>query len=123
MDELPYRYDASKTDWTAIPEPAPCLRVLCACALTCRAWRIRAQRLLWISPRLVDRPHIALFTKNLRTAPIRLVTTLAFEHRGHHRSGELFMHAFPNLRLLSYRKVDFECGPPLAFFRLRLPFH
>lgn len=40
-----------------------------------------------------------------RTAPISFVTALVFGRHSHHLSGELFMHTFPNLRLLSYHHV------------------
>ncbi|EIW65384.1 uncharacterized protein TRAVEDRAFT_42755 [Trametes versicolor FP-101664 SS1] len=95
---------------------------LCACALTCRAWRARAQHLLWISPRLVDTRRVALITAALPTAPRSLTTTLVLSRLDLSSTSELFMHSFPNLRQLSCHRVSFERGPPLQILRMRLPF-
>lgn len=95
---------------------------LCACALTCRAWRARAQHLLWISPRLVDTRRLALITAALPTAPRSLTTTLVLARLDLSSASELFMHSFPNLRQLSCHRVSFERGPPLQILRMRLPF-
>lgn len=96
---------------------------LCACALTCRAWRVRAQLLLWGSPYLEDERRLALFTAAIRTAPKPLITSRLWLNQSTFvSSAELFMHTFPNLRRLTCWKVDFNCGPPPAIFRMRLPF-
>lgn len=95
---------------------------LYACALTCRAWRIRAQWLLWASPHLLNERRLARFTAVTRTAPIPLIVTLWLHRSTFVRSTELFMHTFPNLRQLVFHITDFTCGPPLSILRMRLPF-
>lgn len=95
---------------------------LCACALTCRAWRARAQHLLWISPRLVDTRRVALITSVLPTAPRSVTTTLMLARLDLSSASELFMHSFPNSRHLSFHRVCFERGPPLHILRMHLPF-
>lgn len=101
---------------------------LCACALTCRAWRARAQHVLWNSPRLVGEQRLALFISGLRTAPSSFISTLILAGRSHNkkldlaRAGELFVRPFPHLRRLIYDDVRFDRGPSARLLRMRLPF-
>ncbi len=92
---------------------------LCACALTCCAWRVRAQRLLWHSPcLLVGSPCIASFNTAIRSDTTRsLILSLilkrsndVFDYKG---ANDLFMHSFPNLLDLLCDGVHFDVTPQL----------
>lgn len=115
MDALPSWPTISSGDWSRGQF------TLCACALTCRAWRVRAQLLLWVCPRLIERRRLPLFTAAIRTAPKALITTLLLHQCSFVSSAELFMHTFPNLQQLNFHNVDFTRGPP-SILRMRLPF-
>lgn len=103
---------------------------LCACALTCRAWRAPAQRLLWAFPHILDGARLAHFTAAIRTtAPSHSLTTLlladnTFYQKAycHDTAGALFALPFPRLQELHYHDVRFERGPLLPFLRAQLPF-
>lgn len=105
-------------------------RALYACALTCRAWRVRAQHLLWKFPRIVKGHNLSLFTAAIRTAPMELpTTTLVLENPNNvgadldlKSAGELFIQPFPHLQLLRCTGIRFDGGPPLQALRMRLPF-
>lgn len=120
IDTLPIRTIASRRgDYYAGLQVQRTLR---ACALTCRAWRVRAQLVLWVSPHLESEHYLALFAAALRTGPKPLITNLWLHQSTFVRSAELFMHTFPNLRNLTCSKADFDHGPPLSILRMRLPF-
>lgn len=106
-------------------------RALYACALTCRAWRVRAQYLLWTFPCLFDSQHFAHFNSAIRkssnTPIIRGVALGSGDKYAENADlstalGELFTHSFPHLRSLFCGKLCFERGPPLRVIRMRLPF-
>lgn len=124
MDALAYWDTAWRDEQTNPPLAIFWLQhTLCACALTCRAWRVRAQLLLWNSPYPKNGPRLVLFIAAIRTAPNPLITSrLGLHNSTLASSAELFMHAFPNLRRLVCAEVRFDHGPPLSIFRMRLPF-
>ncbi|KAL1937660.1 hypothetical protein VTO73DRAFT_12935 [Trametes versicolor] len=112
-------------------------RTLYACALTCRAWRTRAQRLLWSYVYLKNAPTAISFASASRIASGEcrsLLSTLCIgeELRGtlideKHLAvtdlanvNELFMLPFPNLFTLHCTAVRFNLGP--GVLRMRLPF-
>lgn len=103
---------------------------LCACALTCRAWRAPAQRLLWAFPHVLDGARLARFTAAIRTtAASQSLTTLLLADNiynekayCHDTACELFALTFPRLQELHYHDIRFEHGPSLRLLRTRLPF-
>lgn len=105
-------------------------QALCACSLTCRAWHVRAQHLLWTLPHVLDSQHLAQFTSAVRnlssisTAGLVLGDQRAYAIKTFDPSmvSSLFMHSFDHLRHLLFYGFLFHRGPPLAILRMRLPF-
>lgn len=114
-------------------------RTLCACALTCRAWRTLAQRLLWSYVYLKSAPVASAFASASRTAPEECKLLLSALYLGEEFHGplslmsdddhpvldmatlnDLFMLHFPNLRTLHCTAARFNLGP--GILRMRLPF-
>lgn len=133
MDAIPKYLEVPDTgnDWPMRPEEAwNSQQALCACALTCHAWRIRAQYLLWTFPCLIQSRQFPRFNtairKSLNTLTISGLTLgrLGLRHKASDLStaGELFMQSFPHLQSLVCDNISFERGPPLRVLRMRLPF-
>lgn len=97
-------------------------RALCACALTCRAWRVRAQYLLSIFPHIRDSAHLVHFTRAVHEPPITALTLGSYELLDASKASELFMHSSVRLQHFQCVKVRFDLGPPLRVLRMRLPF-
>lgn len=101
-------------------------RALCACALTCRAWRVRAQYILSIFPRIRDDAHLAHFTTTVQESPITGLTlghhSIESEYLDASKASELFMHSCVHLQHFRCIRVHFDHGPPLRLLRMRLPF-
>jgi hypothetical protein len=105
---------------------------LYACALTCRAWRVRAQYLLWTFPMLSNNQRFTHFKTAIRRSPNKTIIrglVLSSEDDNDHdktldlsMAAEIIMHSFPHLQSLLCHKVHFERGPPLRLLRMRLPF-
>lgn len=100
-------------------------RALCACALTCRAWRVRAQYLLLTFPLIRNHARLAHFTMAVGESPITGLTLGGYydapEPFDASKASELFMR--PRLRLQHFRciQVRFDRGPPFRLLRM-LPF-
>lgn len=134
MDAIPeyLEYPGLGSGWPTVPRKAwNSQKALCACALTCHAWRIRAQYLLWTFPSLIRSQQFLRFNtairKSLHTPTISglvLGPLIADSHEVPDLStaGELLMHSFPNLRSWVCFDISFERGPPLRVLRMRLPF-
>lgn len=131
MDALPDYVELSDDGWLLFPQYAwDSQRALCSCALTCRAWRVRAQYLLWTFPAFVDSLHLARFnTAIVTSANSAIIRGLALgsgenddEAPDLRTAGELFKHSFPHLQQLLCANFRFDCGPPLYAFRMRQPF-
>ncbi|OJT05526.1 hypothetical protein TRAPUB_3657 [Trametes pubescens] len=56
-------------EYTSKRQPA-----LRACALTCHAWRVRAQYLLWTFPVILDSQHLAHFRTAIQSSPNITIT-------------------------------------------------
>lgn len=121
---------ASWPSYDRVPEWQQALH---ACALTCRAWRARAQHLLWTIPHLSDNRHFAQFTTAIRNTPnISIIITGLALGPGDNSygvipldlstAGELFISSFPHLQRLLCNSIRFDRGPPLHMLRMRLPF-
>lgn len=133
MDALPVYEGYLGSDLLLFPEDAwLSQRALCACARTCRAWRVRAQYLLWTFPALSDSQKLGRLNTAIRQSsktPIIRGLVLATQSRSDYDKnpylstvGELFMHSFPHLQSLLCQSIRFEHGPPLRVLRMRLPF-
>lgn len=131
MDAVPHYDDYPDRGWLLSPQDAQnSQRALCACALTCQAWRVRAQYLLWTFPVLLDSQHFAHFKSAIRKSPnthiIRGLELWSVYHDDKtldfSTAGELFMHSFPHLRSFICRNIRFDRGPSLRVLRMRLPF-
>lgn len=119
MDALPDAPDPY-LQWETGPKGQ---RTLCACALTCRAWRVRAQHLLLTFPRLLDGPHLSLFTVAIRNVPKPPTITLVLKDKVDLKlAAQLFIQPFPHLQHWSCAYVSFDSGLPLRLLRIRLPF-
>ncbi len=111
-------------EYTSKRQPA-----LRACALTCHAWRVRAQYLLWTFPVILDSQHLAHFRTAIRSSP-NITITRGLVLGGIYgpneldlsTAGELFMRSFPHLQRLLCFYIRFDRGPPLRVLRMRLPF-
>ncbi len=105
-------------------------QALCACSLTCRAWRVRAQYLLWTLPHILDSRHLAQFTSAIHKLPEISITGLVLgDQRAYaiksfdpSTASSLFMHSFHHLQHLLCYGFLFYRGPPLRMLRMRLPF-
>ncbi|OJT12657.1 hypothetical protein TRAPUB_10800 [Trametes pubescens] len=83
---------------------------LYACALTCRAWRVRAQYLLWTFPMLTNNQCFTHFKTAIRKSPNKTIIrglVLSSEDDNDNdktldlsMAAELFMHSFPHLQSL-----------------------
>lgn len=117
LDRPPNNPDGYQQTWSG-------QQALCACALTCRAWRVRAQHLLSTFPHILDDARLSPFTTAVQESPITGLTLgdYYFGRFDTSKASELFMHS--SLRLQHWRciKVDFDRGPPLRLLRMRLPF-
>ncbi|KAI0353268.1 hypothetical protein OH77DRAFT_644849 [Trametes cingulata] len=106
------------------------LHALSACALTCRAWRPRAQFVLWTHPQFDDDAVVVAFTQVLRSVSPSFghhVSTLVLcarpvGFRSLSRPGDVFLLSLPNLRnlCLSSLRFDYLPVPPHMRTRLRL---
>ncbi|KAI0638732.1 hypothetical protein C8Q77DRAFT_1663 [Trametes polyzona] len=117
-------------------------RALCNCALTCRAWRPRAQHLLRVHPNLATQQSVLQYLQCMRNAPAEWAP-LASEIRlqggqmrapptcgrdmasdsvllNVSRASALFTYPFPRLRILHAATTLFDLAPRLL--RMRLPF-
>lgn len=105
-------------------------QALCSCALTCHAWRVRAQYLLWPFPLLFQKQQFARFKQTIQKFPnITLIRGILLgrsdngdEEPDLRTAGELFMHSFPYMENFVCARVHFNRGPPLRVLRMRLPF-
>ncbi|OJT02860.1 hypothetical protein TRAPUB_6611 [Trametes pubescens] len=101
-------------------------QALCACALTCRAWRVRAQHLLLKFPHIRNSQCLASVTTAIQQLrDISIVHGLVLDSDGMldlSTAGGLFMSALPHLQHLTYVNTRFDRGPPLRLLRMRLPF-
>lgn len=106
-------------------------QALCACALTCRAWRVRAQHLLSAFPHVFNDTRLAHFTATVQRSPNITITGLTlgnfyFYQQSRHldasKASWLLMHPYLRLQHLRCINVDFDRGPPLRVIRMRLPF-
>lgn len=133
MDAIPeyVEFPDTGSGWpTRHKKPWRPQRALCACALTCHAWHVRAQYLLWTFPCLIQSRQFPRFNtairKSLNTPTISGLALgsldVRYEASDLSTAGELFMHSFPHLRSLVCYHISFECGPPLRVLRMRLPF-
>lgn len=95
---------------------------LCACALTCRAWRVRAQYLLSTFPYIRNDAHLAHFTMAVQESPITGLTLGGEALLDASKASELFMRPCLLLQHLRCFRVRFDRGPPLRLLRMRLPF-
>ncbi|EIW65393.1 uncharacterized protein TRAVEDRAFT_42763 [Trametes versicolor FP-101664 SS1] len=133
MDAIPHYVEFSYTGsrWPMPPKNAwDSQQALWACALTCHAWHVRAQYLLWTFPCLIQSQQFPRFNaairKSLNTPTICGLALGALDVR-HEASdlstaGELFMHSFPHLRYLLCQNISFERGPSLRVLHTRMPF-
>lgn len=96
-------------------------RALCACALTCRAWRVRAQYLLSTFPHILDDAGLAHFTMTIQESPITALTLGGEELLDANNASELFMRPCPHLQHFRCIAVRFDRGPPFRLLRM-LPF-
>ncbi|KAL1937697.1 hypothetical protein VTO73DRAFT_12972 [Trametes versicolor] len=111
MDAIPeYVEFRDESGWPTWPEkPWDSQQALWACALTCRAWRVRAQYLLWTLPCLIQSRQFLRFNTAIRKSlNTPTISGLALGTLGALRetsdlstAGELFMHSFPHLRSLN----------------------
>lgn len=128
MNALPgcYKFDLQPEYLEAYEETVAGQRALCACTLTCRAWRVRAQYLLSIFPHIPNGASLAHFTTAVQNSPIiRLTLGTVFngsQKLDASKASELFMHSGPHLQHLRCFRVRFDRGPPLRVLRMRLPF-
>lgn len=134
MDAIPESFELPDTGsgWPTRPtKPWDSQKALCACALTCHAWRVRAQYLLWTFPCLIQSRQFPRFNTAIRKSlNTPIISGLALGPLGEVRhevsdlstAGELFMHSFPHLRYLLCQNLSFERGPPLRVLRMHLPF-
>ncbi|KAH9846165.1 hypothetical protein C2E23DRAFT_854023 [Lenzites betulinus] len=119
-------------------------RTLCACALTCRAWRARAQHLLRTRPYLPSQRAISLLTASVRADRekwARHLMIMRLNGSGIGRSGsgsttssrakdpigistasctDLLLCSFPNLHTFHASVTTLDFGPRLL--RMRPPF-
>lgn len=107
-------------------------RTLYACALTCRAWRIRAQQRLWGDIHLFTDRDISVFNSVLRIAPAWCITTTAALHLSGSTYSEpmkltafnaLSMHSLPNLTMLHCHLIMKSFNVCVRTLRMRLPFY
>ncbi|KAL1937692.1 hypothetical protein VTO73DRAFT_12967 [Trametes versicolor] len=135
MDAIPEYVEFSDigSGWPTWPQkPWDSQQALCACALTCHAWRVRAQYLLWTFPSIIQSQQFPGFStairKSLNTSTIcgLALGSLDFLNKAPasnlSMAGELFMHSFPHLQILMCECIRFERGPPLRVLRMRPPF-
>lgn len=131
MDALPDYVKFPDSGWLLCPVNSWDLQhALCACALPCQAWRVRAQYLLWTFPALFDSQHFARFNLAIRNSPNTPIIRGLQLGSGNDdneapdlgTAGELFMHSFPHLESLLCGKIRFDHGPPLRILRMGLPF-
>ncbi|OJT05317.1 hypothetical protein TRAPUB_3866 [Trametes pubescens] len=99
----------------------PAQQALCACTLTCRAWSVRAQYLLWTFPILPNSLRLVHFNMAIRKSPNKAIIR-GLMLASTNMAGELFMHSFPHLQHLLCFGIRFNRGPPLRLLRMRLPF-
>lgn len=104
-------------------------QALCACTLTCRAWRMRAQHLLSTFPHIFNDTRLARFTVTVQKSPNITITGLTlgdfYRHSRHldaSKASWLFMHPYLRLQHLRCVNVVFDRGPPLRIFGMRVPF-
>lgn len=102
-------------------------RALCACALTCRAWRVRAQYLLSTFPQIRNESCLAHFTTAAVQESFITGLTLGDSYTPSadldaSKASELFMRSCVRLEHFRCIEVRFDRGPPLRLFRMRLPF-
>ncbi|OJT07936.1 hypothetical protein TRAPUB_1147 [Trametes pubescens] len=110
-------------NWFSYPEQSP---TLLACALTCRAWRPRAQLNIWKavlfmhSERIIAQFFVAARSDPLRLAP--LVRTMCMHPLGEVSLGVFMGSTLPNLRVLTLEpeEVSWKTFPARAS-RMRLP--
>lgn len=112
LPEAPWDYDESVRGQHA----------LCACALTCRAWRVRAQYLLSIFPFIRNVARLARFTMAVQESSIIGLMLGGYQQLDASKASELFMRSRVGLQLFWCVEVCFDRGPPLRLLRMRLPF-
>ncbi|KAI0353193.1 hypothetical protein OH77DRAFT_1512833 [Trametes cingulata] len=107
--------------WYDDPRESPTLK---ACALTCRAWRPRAQLNLWKAVLLQHRERVMPeFVAAARGSPDRLaplVRTMCLHPFGERVPLDVFMLGLPNLHMLVLEAVMWTPFPPRAS-RMRMP--
>lgn len=130
MNTLPDCYEVVRPLWLAnrweCDETVDGQHALCACALTCRAWRVRAQYLLSTFPHIRDDARLANFTMAVQEFPITALTLGDYspvsEHLDASKASELFMRSCVRVQHLRCIEVRFDRGSPLRLLRMRLPF-
>ncbi|KAI0675963.1 hypothetical protein C8Q78DRAFT_359793 [Trametes maxima] len=98
-------------------------RTLCVCALTCQAWRGRAQRVLLEHPQLNSRRAVLLFVASIRRTKYQLaslVRTLALEGLQLKSIYSLLVESFPGLSALHLYGTALEVHSKIL--RTRFPF-
>ncbi|KAI0363125.1 hypothetical protein BV20DRAFT_1058314 [Pilatotrama ljubarskyi] len=98
---------------------------LYACALTCRAWRPRAQFILWREPWVTEDHRVIAFIAVLRCIAPSLahhVRALGINHLPLSGPGDLFLLSLPNLKHLHMFSLHFDAiaVPPSLRTRLML---
>ncbi|KAI0365453.1 hypothetical protein BV20DRAFT_752634 [Pilatotrama ljubarskyi] len=103
------------------------LSTLCACALTCCAWRFRAQFILWRHPWITDNEGVMAFTAVLRcTSPSSALHISSLRLDGPWKedvslsqSGNFFLLSLPNLRHLRLSRLYLDATKAATPPRLR----
>lgn len=126
MNALPNHYESGPPlrlgDLWEYEETVHGQRALCACALTCRAWRVRAQYLLSTFPHIRNVARLARFTMAVQESSITGLTLGGEEMFDPSKASELFMRSCVGLQHLWCIYVRLDLGPPLRLLRMRLPF-
>ncbi|OSD02586.1 hypothetical protein PYCCODRAFT_322268 [Trametes coccinea BRFM310] len=133
IESLPVPYTQGK-NWTSAYDVLIHERnTLCACSLTCRAWRTRSQTLLWKRPLLLLPDHISSFYRIVREdATYERVCLVSEMCMTCHKympciafAGDIVVHTFPNLRVLHINDMDWSPfvtdGIPRPMLRAHLP--
>ncbi|KAI0640688.1 hypothetical protein C8Q79DRAFT_434851 [Trametes meyenii] len=100
---------------------------LYACTLTCRAWRVRVQYLLWkhvllVHPHSVGAVYSTIISSDKPDRWVSLTTSVHMRGSFQYDPAILFMHSFPNLRSFTATSVRWLTYYPLFFRAICTPF-